>query len=208
MWNDLFTLCLKKKEEKGDKIVLPVSALEALVQENVDYPLLFRLSGMGNPEKITHSGVLKFEAPEGTVLVPPWMANHLGMRSGDIVRVENASLPKATYAKFRILTESLWEVADMRAVLERGLRHHSCLTVGDIVVMDDYSLEVLQVRPEMLDRAVCIIETDCEVDFEERPPRATPIPSTIPAATRPPSRFSSSSLRRSTLFPGPGNSLG
>ena len=209
MWNDLFTLRLKKKEEKGDKIVLPVSVLEALVQQNVDYPLLFRLSSMGNLEKITHSGVLEFGAPEGTVLVPPWMANHLGMQSGDIVRVDNVSLPKATYAQFRILSESLWEVVDMRAVMERGLRYHSCLTVGDIVVMDGcYSLEVLQVRPETLDKAVCIIETDCEVDFEERPPRATSIQTTLPAASRPPNRFSSSYIRRSTLFPGQGNPLG
>jgi len=211
MWHDLFSLRLKKKEDKGDKIMLPVSVLEALVQENVDYPLLFRLSSMGKPEKITHSGVLEFGAPEGSVLVPPWMASHLETTPGDIVRVGNVSLPKATYAKFRILTESLWEVVDMRAVLERGLRHHSCLTVGDIVVMDGYSLEVLQVGPETRDKAVCIIETDCEVDFEERPPVAVPVstPKTFREQTLvAPSRFSSRSIHQTTLFPGQGNKLG
>ena len=232
MWQDLFTLRLKQEQDKGDKILLPVSALEALVKECVDYPLLFCLSSMHpgtrtHPGRNTHSGVLEFSAPEGTVLVPPWMASNLGVQPGDIVHVANTSLPKASYAKFRILTNSLWDVADMRSLLENGLRHHSCLTVGDVVFMTPYSLEVTEVRPTSPDgqNAVCIIETDCEVDFEERPP--PPLPSTplslpvqtgsrtdtctshnTPRSFQGPGRFSSLRSRNTTLFPGKGHSLG
>ena len=245
MWQDLFTLRLKQEQDKGDKILLPVSALEALVKECVDYPLLFCLSSMhdnisnthpgtrthpGNnthPGRKTHSGVLEFSAPEGTVLVPPWMASNLGVQPGDIVHVANASLPKASYAKFRILTNSLWDVTDMRSLLENGLRHHSCLTVGDVVVMGissrmgPFSLEVTEVLPE---KAVCIIETDCEVDFEERPPPPPPTPLSLPVQTgsrpdtgtshptppsfRAPGRFSSLRSLNTSLFPGTGHSLG
>lgn len=57
--------------EAGDKILLPPSALDTLSRMMVEYPMLFRLeseSGMS-----THSGVLEFSAPEGSVYLPHWV---------------------------------------------------------------------------------------------------------------------------------------
>lgn len=143
------------------------------------------------------------------MLLPSWMADNLGVGERSIVRISNTSLPKATYAKFRILTEALWDVFDMRSVLESALRRHSCLTVGDVVAIEPYSLQVLDVRPATPQNAVCIIETDCEVDFEERPPPPPPVP-LVPVATntRRLGRFASHHVRNTALFPGSGHTLG
>ena len=54
--------------------------------------------------------------------------------------------------------------------LEASLRKFSCMTVGDTICLNyndrNYFLDVREVKPA---EASCIIETDCEVDFEPPP---------------------------------------
>ncbi|KAJ7964458.1 ubiquitin fusion degradation protein 1-like [Quillaja saponaria] len=58
------------------------------------------------------------------------------------------------------------EISDPKAVLETTLRNHSCLTVGDTIMVmhndNKFYIDVLETNPSF---AVSIIETDCEVDF-------------------------------------------
>lgn len=77
------------------------------------------------------------------------------------------SLPKATFVKFRPQSVDFLDITNPRAVLERALRSFSCVTVGDQICIpyNDkfYYLEIREVKPA---DAACIIETDCNVDFE------------------------------------------
>merc|ERR1719181_565454 len=60
------------------------------------------------------------------------------------------------------------EISNPRAVLEVTLRKFTCVTVGDHIRIQyggkDYYLEIVEVQPG---GAASIIETDCNVDFEE-----------------------------------------
>lgn len=70
--------------------------------------------------------------------------------------------------------------------LEASLRKFSCLTVGDTICLKynnkNFLLDVREVRPAP---AACIIETDCEVDFEA-PADYVPPPPVRSAAQAPP----------------------
>lgn len=72
------------------------------------------------------------------------------------------------FVKFRAQSVDFLEVTNPRALLEVSLRKFTCLTVGDIICiphgMRHFYLEVREVQPE---GAASIIETDCNVDFEE-----------------------------------------
>lgn len=153
--------------EDGDKILLPPSALHELAQMNVDYPMLFELS---NPRmgKRTHCGVMEFVAEEGRCYIPFWMMQNLVLQEGDVVSVVNVSLKKATFVKFRPLSVDFLDISNPRAVLEKTLRRYTCVTTGDQICIPyldkKYYLEIREVLP---DGAASIIETDCNVDFEE-----------------------------------------
>lgn len=66
--------------EDGDKILLPPSALDALSQLNVEYPMKFELINEALGKK-THCGVLEFSAEEGRCYMPFWMMQNLLVRS-------------------------------------------------------------------------------------------------------------------------------
>lgn len=78
------------------------------------------------------------------------------------------SLKKATFVKLRAQSVDFLEVHNPRALLEVALRQFTCLTVGDVIRIPHagrfFDLEIREVQP---DGAASIIETDCNVDFEE-----------------------------------------
>lgn len=90
------------------------------------------------------------------------------MDEGGLVAVKNVSLPKATFVKFRAQSVDFIEVSNPRALLEVSLRKFTCLTVGDTICIPysgkKFYLDVREVQPN---GAASIIETDCNVDFEE-----------------------------------------
>ncbi|GJV51445.1 ubiquitin fusion degradation protein 1 [Tanacetum coccineum] len=90
----------KSHLEKGDKIIMPPSALDRLAHLQIDYPMLFKLT---NPlaSKVSHCGVLEFVADEGLIYIPYWMMENMLLQEGDIVNVKNASLSKGTYVKLQ-----------------------------------------------------------------------------------------------------------
>lgn len=126
--------------------------------------MLFQLS---TDTKTTHSGVLEFTAEEGCVYIPFWMMQNLQIEEGSLLTVTNASLPKATFCKLQAQSVDFLEISNPRAVLEHALRNYSCITEGDIIQIpyndQNYRLQLRKVEPGP---AACIIETDCNVDFE------------------------------------------
>mmetsp|Transcript_20924 Transcript_20924/g.45434 ORF Transcript_20924/g.45434 Transcript_20924/m.45434 type:complete len:396 (+) Transcript_20924:87-1274(+) len=161
--------CDKAHMEKGDKILLPPSAFDTLARLQVDYPMLFKLTSMGSDgrERRTHCGVLEFTAEEGCVYIPFWMMQNLLIEEGSLLTVTNVSLPKATFVKLQPQSVDFLEISNPRAVLEHALRNFSCVTVGDIIQIPynnkNYHFALQDVKPNP---AACIIETDCNVDFD------------------------------------------
>eukprot|EP00257_Ricinus_communis_P023569 XP_015583589.1 ubiquitin fusion degradation protein 1 homolog isoform X3 [Ricinus communis] len=151
--------------EKGDKIIMPPSALDQLASLHIDYPMLFELR---NPsaERVTHCGVLEFVADEGLIFLPYWMMENMLLQEGDLVQLKNASLMKGTYVKLQPHTTDFLDISNPKAILETSLRNYSCLTTGDTIMVaynnKKYYIDIVETKPSP---AVSIIETDCEVDF-------------------------------------------
>ena len=128
--------------------------------------MLFKLSSSVD-NKSTHSGVLEFTAEEGTCYIPFWMMQNLLIEEGAVITVANVSLPKATFVKLQPQSVDFLEISNPRAVLEHALRNFSCVTKGDIIQLPynnkNYHFELKEVEPQ---DAACIIETDCNVDFD------------------------------------------
>jgi len=152
--------------QKGDKILLPPSAFDTLARMQVEYPMLFRLTcEEGN--RSTHCGVLEFTADEGTCYIPFWMMQNLLIEEGSVISVTNVSLPKASFVKLQPQSVDFLEISNPRAVLEHALRNFSCVTKGDVIQIPynnkNYHFALQEVKPQ---DAACIIETDCNVDFD------------------------------------------
>lgn len=145
---------------------MPPSAFDTLARLQVDYPMLFRLQ---SPSKgtMTHSGVLEFTAEEGSCYIPFWMMQNLLIEEGTVITVTNVSLPKASFVKLQPQHVDFLEISNPRAVLEHALRNFSCVTKGDVICVPynskNYHFELKEVQPQ---DAACIIETDCNVDFD------------------------------------------
>jgi len=155
----------KEDLEKGNKIILPPSALDHLARLNISYPMLFEVSNPASDSR-THCGVLEFIAEEGICFLPYWMMCNLTLREGDIIRIMNTSLPKGNYVKLQPVTKDFLDIHNPRAVLENTLRNFATLTVGDNIMINyndrNYEIEIVETRPA---KAVSIIETDVNVDF-------------------------------------------
>jgi ubiquitin fusion degradation protein 1 len=168
---DFKSLRCFSKNTIGDKIILPASILEILIELEVEYPIIFEIV---TNQKRTNCGVLEFTAEEGSCFLPQWIMKNLDINEGHSVYIRNVSLPQATFIKFKPVLNmcktqlEFLELTDPRAVLEHVLRSFSCATIGDKIHFDynfkEYIIEVIDVKPK---KASCIIEADIEVEFEE-----------------------------------------
>lgn len=151
--------------ERGGKIIMPPSALDHLTQLNVSYPMLFKLTNK-KMNRVTHCGVLEFVADEGNVYLPRWMMHNLFLEEGEVIYIENVTLPVATFSKFQPQSPDFLDITNPKAVLENSLRNFACLTTGDVIAIKYnnriYELCVLETKPR---NAVTIIECDMNVEF-------------------------------------------
>jgi len=90
----------KPEVNKGNKIILPTSALTELARLKIQYPMMFMIS---NPQmaKKSYCGVLEFSADEGCCHLPVWMMDNLFLEEGAEVILRNVSLPKGNFIKFQ-----------------------------------------------------------------------------------------------------------
>ncbi|KAK8775337.1 hypothetical protein V5799_031318 [Amblyomma americanum] len=102
---------------------------------NIVYPMLFKLTNKKSNRE-THCGVLEFVADEGKVYLPYWMQRNLLLDEGDIVQVESATLPVATFSKFQPLSVDFLDITNPKAVLENALRNFACLSTNDIIAIE------------------------------------------------------------------------
>ncbi|KAI9240252.1 MAG: ubiquitin fusion degradation protein UFD1-domain-containing protein [Podila humilis] len=130
-------------------------------------PLTFQIRNPAN-RTVTHGGVREFSANDNTVHLPAWMMASLNLAVSDQVMVKFQDLPKGTWAKFRPLTMDYIEIVDFRAAFEAFLRsHYNTLTAGEVLTIEQakrsYQFVVEELKPA---NAVCITDTDLEVDIE------------------------------------------
>lgn len=217
-----FTDAKIQEIDYGGKILLPSSALDALLRLNIEYPMMFKLSNV-EQQRVTHCGVLEFSAPEGRAIIPQWMLVQLGLRDGSIVQIESATLQKATFVKLKPSTVNFLEISNPRAVLEVEMRKYSCLTKGDKfpTTYVDQTIEytVVDVKPQ---NAVCIIECDVNLDFDAPEgyvepkvattanvkPQAPPMAASSGAGQALGSAASSKTAARSAVFAGAAGCIG
>jgi len=176
----------KEDLEKGNKIILPQSALDHLARLNISYPMLFEIANPGLNRR-THGGVQEFSAEEGNCYLPYWLMSNLLLSEGDLIRVCNTSLPKGTYVKLQPCSKDFLDIHNPRAVLENTLRNFATLTVGDCICINYNSrmheIEIIEARPA---NAISIIEADVNVDFAPpkdyvEPPRPGAVERSAPA---------------------------
>jgi ubiquitin fusion degradation protein 1 len=173
--------------EGGGKIILPPSALDLLTRLHIEYPMLFEITNRSENRKM-HSGVLEFVADEGMCYMPFWMMQNLLLEEGALVNIRSTSLPRGKFVKFQPHTKNFLDIANPRAVLESSLRKFTCLTKGDVIVINynkkNYYLTVLETKPA---DAISIVETDIEVDFaaplDYVEPTPQPKQESVPEAT-------------------------
>lgn len=178
-WTKTFKVQENPKLDDGDKLILPSSALQELLDLSKDSdlssPMTFAIRHPHYPQKILHGGVKEFSGDHDTVLIPSWMMSSLGLTAGDELQqqqqrivVQWKVLPKGTWAKLRPLTDNYSEIMDYRAALESHLRqHYNTLTIGQTLTCrygsQRYPFLVVDLKPGM---AVGVNDTDLEVDLE------------------------------------------
>ncbi|KAF9587563.1 hypothetical protein IFM89_004021 [Coptis chinensis] len=167
----------------GDKIKLPSSCFTELSDQGAldKGPMYFKLSKVQQEipphsessgeenHGITHSGVLEFTAPEGSVELPPHVWSNLfpaSIPSAPLIEVRYVRLPKGLYAKLQPDGMGFSDIPNHKAVLETCLRQHATLSEGDVVTVHHgeliYNLRVLELKPSS---SVSVLETDIEVDI-------------------------------------------
>lgn len=162
-------------------------------QQQLPQPLTFRLVNPKNG-RIVYAGIREFSAEEGEVGLSPMLQEALGIRvdsaqstrsntpssdqemqdveirsKASIVTVSHRSIPKGTYVKLQPL-ESGYDPEDWKSLLERYLRESfTTLTTGEVLTVsaskkENFKFLVDKVEPE--GEAICVIDTDLEVDIE------------------------------------------
>jgi len=171
----------KEELEKGNRIVLPSSALEQLGRLNISYPMHFEIRNR-ETGKTTHCGVQEFIAEEGTVHLPYWMMQNLLITEGSIIEITNTTIPKGTYVKLEPEKAEFCNLTNQRAVLENTLRSFATLSKGDVIPIEynnkTFYLEVVETRPA---NAISIVECDINVDFAP-PKEGLPSPPPVTAS--------------------------
>ncbi|KAF2289512.1 hypothetical protein GH714_036768 [Hevea brasiliensis] len=156
----------KSHLEQGDRIIMPPSAFEHLLRLKVGFRMLFKISN-DSTGRVSHCGVYEFTADEGSVFLPSWMMKNLQLQEGELLSVKSATLERGTYIKLQPHSMDFLGILNPKAVLEGTLSFKFfCLTTGDTIVINhnskNFFIDVVETRPSS---AVCIIDTDYEVDF-------------------------------------------
>ena len=112
--------------KRGNKIILPPSALNELARLHIQYPMQFRIV---NPvmKKKTFCGVLEFIGEEGKCYLPGWMMENLLLEEGSEVIITNMNLNKGTHLKIQPHETAFIDLSNPKTILENELTNYSCL---------------------------------------------------------------------------------
>ena len=142
-------------------------------QQQLPHPLTFRLVNPKNGQAV-YAGIREFSAPPDKIGLSQFLRQALGLEDGkslessERVTIHAQQLPKGTYVRLRPLAAG-YDPEDWKSLLERYLRDNfTTLTNGEILTVtsgkDDFRFLVDKLEPDGL--AICIVDTDLEVDIE------------------------------------------
>ncbi|KAK5673028.1 hypothetical protein QVD99_000503 [Batrachochytrium dendrobatidis] len=162
----------------GDRIQLPPSILSALYSYSDASlsPLTFMIQFVSDTAtNTTHGCVREFTAPEGSVIISPFLAKQLlKSASADsptdhLLNLTLVSLPKCHFAHLAPLDDTYLQIPDIKYILESHLRqNHSTLTCGETLSITQHSpLRLFQfLIVELKPASACLcIDTDMEVNI-------------------------------------------
>ncbi|CAD8081201.1 unnamed protein product [Paramecium sonneborni] len=160
----------KNNLNQGNKILLPASALQQVLNLKQQGPMIFRLQSTLDERKYTYVGVLEFTAEEGTCVIPDWMFESIGFTNGQQIIVSHEKrLERGKLIKIQPHETAFVDLPDPRAILENHLRNFICLTEGETISINfhktNYLIDIVKVEPTNILKAVCINEADIEIDF-------------------------------------------
>ena len=165
---------IEKQIEDGDKIILPPSVLDAIMQRytlSLPHPLIFEINNNAS-HRTSHCGVLEFSSTEVAAYLPHWMMQNLLCDEGKELRLRIKNLPRGLEVQLRPVQYAFGLLPTPRETLEYALRKFTTLTVGDTVRIEGGG-KVWQVKVEAVQpvtcapAAVCVINTDMSVEFLE-----------------------------------------
>lgn len=120
------------------------------------------------------------------------MMNTLLLQEGSLLNLKSTTLPLGKFIKIQPQSTNFLSIHDPKAVLEMSLRNFSALTKGDIIQISYnsqiYEIAVLTVKAHTSTtdddecNAVCVIETDIEVDFAPPLGYVEPVPNSASIA--------------------------
>jgi len=137
----------------GDKVILSPQILVACEQQELSYPIAFKLEHPTSG-RLVHAGVLDFTSPTSDACyLPQWMMDHLQASEGDEVLFAHVDLPKGTFVRLQPVS-SAWlgiQYDKRMAMMEFQLRNFQTLTEGTKVTLtyelNKYTLKVLECKP-------------------------------------------------------------
>lgn len=149
-----------------DKVILPQSFLDGVLRQyenqELPFPLTFAIQSTTHK---THVGVREFSAEEGTVILPGVVLDNIACKSGMPVSISLVNLEKGSSVKLRPLTAQYDLNQDWKIALEGAFRStYTTLTKDDVIRLRSgmkFLVDDLKPNP-----AVCIVDTDLEVDLE------------------------------------------
>eukprot|EP01012_Entosiphon_sulcatum_P056665 TRINITY_DN80367_c0_g1_i1.p1 TRINITY_DN80367_c0_g1~~TRINITY_DN80367_c0_g1_i1.p1 ORF type:complete len:709 (+),score=86.79 TRINITY_DN80367_c0_g1_i1:26-2128(+) len=141
--------CQRWDIDVGNKVLLPVAAVEEILTADIPTPWVFELV---SPRGVrTYCGVLEFVAPPDQIILPEWMMCQLHIASGEPVFLRAVALQCGTHVKLQPHSRTFLEVADHKLALEEALKAYSCLSKGSTIHVsidrEIHSLNVLDVKP-------------------------------------------------------------
>ena len=165
---------IEKQIEDGDKIILPPSVLDSIMQRytlSLPHPLLFEINNNAS-HRTSHCGVLEFSSPDASAYLPHWMMQNLLCEEGKELRLRIKSLPRGLEVQLRPVQYAFSQLPTPRETLEYALRKFTTLTAGDTVRIEGGG-KVWQVKVEAVQPVTCspaavsVINTDMSVEFLE-----------------------------------------
>lgn len=158
----------KSHLENSNQIIMPPSALDYLISDtSFECLMLFEIRNFQSSGRLSHCGVSEFTAEEGSVLLPKWMMNNLQLQEGDFVNTRRVNLADGTFMKLQPHSMDFLAIPNPKTALEQSLSNNFfCVTTGDTIMINyegkSFYINIVETKPSS---AICILNTDCEVDF-------------------------------------------
>lgn len=193
------------KLKNSNQILMPLSALNKIstLDDFGQFPLFFEIQNKKNKFSQV-CGIYEFTAPPGVCHLPYRVMDGLGIKEGDVIKINLICPVKGSYIKFRLHNSDFAKLSDPKAILEKNLsQYYPVLTEGHTISIEHlgktYYIDVLKCEPA---ETIQIINTNVNVDFDKPLDYVEPIK--LPSLPKLEPKPDYDTKR----FPGKGNRLG